>query len=578
MKKRRRSNGEKRVKWIAVPIIAALFVTGCSKGNEPGKQGSDATNAGGDKPATWIADRELTGLVFMSGDDVSKEMNPEIAAELKKRTGITLKLEVMNADHSIDGLIAGLASNDLPDFIVYYLNNSGRPEMSVILKAAREDMFTDLSPLIKDTKVYSNYLQDGYLPADTQYGVMFRPEFNGSSYFMHMNIQREGGYEENRYVGGPYIRKDIAEALEIDPRTITTSEQLYDLAKKIKDGGFKDNNGKDVMPIGPKYWGNSNTEAGPLLRDLTWGATDQGFSKDSNGNIVHESKTEYMMKRIEFVQKLLQEKLMPQDFYTMPESKATEGAINGTYAIISDMHNYLPFNKDVHYLPLGPAVSANGKYTRVTDFKSGYAAWSVPKTTKNPQDIVKFADYLATREGKLLWMYGLEGRDYTLDEKGNPLVNKEVLELKQNDPKAAKALGFDGVDHNWGYFLGSTDLNRLGDFGEMQFGDNVMPEANAAANQIAEYWEYDKKKEEGIIVDGYRPVSFFGEFSDGTSLKTALSNYSESMVRAFYMKNGQEAQKIMDAAIKQLSAAGLDDYEKLLDEKDKDPKTKIIVE
>ena len=46
-------------------------------------------------------------------------------------------MEGVNSEHAIDGLIAGLASNDLPDFIVYYLNNSGRKEMPVILKGPK---------------------------------------------------------------------------------------------------------------------------------------------------------------------------------------------------------------------------------------------------------------------------------------------------------------------------------------------------------------------------------------------------------------------------------------------------------
>ena len=55
-----------------------------------------------------------------------------------------------------------------------------------------------------------------------------------------------------------------------------------------------------------------------------------------------------------------------------------------------------------------------------TGYKGGNGGWSIPTTTKNPEDIVKLADFLASREGKLLAQYGIEGRDYTLDAKGNP--------------------------------------------------------------------------------------------------------------------------------------------------------------
>lgn len=573
---------KKWVKWVTMPLAASLLLAGCESSNQPASGGDNAsstpsTTANSGKPATWIADRTIKGLLFIDSDDITKDINPEIAKKLKEMTGITLQMEGVNSQHAIDGLIAGLASNDLPDFIVYYLNNSGRQEMPVILKAAKEDMFTDLTPLIKGTKVYSKYLDDKYLPLDTKNAVMFRPEFNGSSYFVHMNVQREGGYEERKYVGGPFIRKDIAEALKVDPRTIKTTDQVYELAQKIKDGNFKDKNGKAVTPLGPRYWGNSNNENGPLFNDITWGAIDQRFEKNKEGKIVHESKTEYPLKRIEFVQKLLKEKLMVPDYYAMQENKATEGAINGSFGIIGDMHSYLDFNKDMSYLPLGPINSLDGSYRMSVDYKSGYMAWSIPKTTKNPQDIVKFADFLASREGKLLWQYGLEGRDFTLDAKGNPLVKKEVLELRNKDPKAAKELGFEGVGNGWGSYLGSTDINRLGDFGEMQYGDAISPEANATPLKIAEYWGYDEKKKNAIINDGYRPLSFINEHATGNELKTALTNYNESVIRAFYAKSMDEAQKILDASKKQLQAAGLDKFEELLQKKDSDPKTKVIL-
>jgi putative aldouronate transport system substrate-binding protein len=569
---------KKWMKWSVFSLASVMLLVGCqNNGDQAAPKESEQTNAPNvaGKPATWIADRTIKGRLFIDSDDVSKDINPEIAKKLKEMTGITLELEGVTADHAIDALTAGLASNDLPDFVVYYLNNSGRKEMSVILKGAREGMFTDLTPLIKNTKIYSKYLQDKYLPLDTQYGVMFRPEFKGSTYFMHMNIPREGGYQETKYVGGPFIRKDIVDALGVDPKTIKTSDQLYELAKKIKAGSFKDKNGKDVYPIGPRYWGGK--EVGDLYSDLVWGADEQRIHQTKDGKIVHESQTEYPMKRIAYVQKLLSEKLMVPEFYTMEENRATEGILNGSYAIIADMHNYLDFNKDAHYVPLGPMNRVDGPYQMQLDYKTGYMAWSIPKTTKNPQDIVKFSDFLASREGKLLWQYGIEGRDYTLDAKGNPIVKKEVLELRDKDPKAAKALGFDGVGNSWGSYLGSTDVNRNADFNEMQYGDAASPEANAGPLKILEMWGYDEKRKNAKLNDGYQPLAFMGEFEQETQLKDALKKYDDSMVRAFYAKNLDDAKKILDSATAQLKAAGLDKYEELLAKKNADPKTKVIL-
>ncbi|OPA75199.1 ABC transporter [Paenibacillus selenitireducens] len=571
---------KKWLKVLSIPLIASLLLMGCS-GNDTATQPSENTpktdteNVAKDpgKPATWIANRKVKGLVFMGTDDYTKDMNAEIKAKLKELTGIDLEVEIMVADHSIDGLIAGLASNDLPDFITFYLDNSGRPEMPVILKAARENMFTDLTPLMKGTKVYSKYLEDGYLPLDTKNGVMFRPEFNGSTYFAHMNIGRQGGYVTRKYAGGPYIRKDIAEALNVDPRTINTTEKLYELAKKIKAGNFKDKNSKDVVPIGPSYWGGR--EVGVLFNDLEWGKDDQRIMKDKAGNILHESQTEFALKKVEYVQKLLKEKLLHPEFFTIDESRATEGALNETWGIIANAHNYQDFNRDMHYLPLGPIDFVDRPYQMQVDYKSGYSGWAIPTTTKNPEDIMKLADFLASRDGKLLWQYGLEGRDYTLDTKGNPLVKKEVLDLKQSNPEEAKKLGFAGVANSWGELLGGTDIDRMADFGEMEYGDAVAPEVNAGALKIADYWGWDEKHKNANVVDGYTPLSFIGELEQGTELKTAFKNYDDSLIRAYYAKSMDEAKKILDSASKQLEATGLQQFMELLKQKDADPKTHL---
>ncbi|BBH23774.1 ABC transporter [Paenibacillus baekrokdamisoli] len=567
----------KWVKLFAISLLVVLMISGCTSNNGNNTPKEPVTDGKGNvapegKPATWIADRKIKGLVFMGSDDYTEDMNPEVKAKVKELTGIDYEIQIMKADHSIDGLIAGLASGDLPDFIAFYLNDSGRPEMPVILKAAREGMFTDLAPLMKDTKVYSKYLEKGFLPLDTEFGVMFRPEFKGATYFEHMNINREGGQTTNM-VGGPFIRKDIAEALNVDPRTITSTEQIYELAKKIKAGNFKDSNGKVVTPIGPAYWGGS--EVGALFQDLEWGNTEQWIKQDKDGNILHEAETPYAMKKVDFVKKLLSEKLMQPEFFTIDESRATEGAVNGSWAIVGNMHSMQDFNQDVHYLPIGPIKDVDGSTQMKLSFKSGYSGWAIPTTTEKPEDIMKFADFLASKEGKLLWKYGIEGRDYTLDADGKPVVKQEVIDLKAKDPNEAKKLGFAGVGNEWGGILGSTDNDDLVDFGEKFWADKANAGKSKGAEIIAEYVNWNKRRAEAVIRDVYSPKAFLGEFAKGTELKAAFDNYKDSLVKAYYSKTTEEAQKTLDNALKQMKAAGLDDYLKLLKEKNADPKTKV---
>ena len=90
--------------------------------------------------------------MFQSDNDASPKMNKEVAQELKKKTGITLELQTVSNEDSTEALTSGLASGDLPDFIVYYLDDSGRPEMKVLNKAAKQGRLTDLTKMLKNTK------------------------------------------------------------------------------------------------------------------------------------------------------------------------------------------------------------------------------------------------------------------------------------------------------------------------------------------------------------------------------------------------------------------------------------------
>ena len=62
---------------------------------------------------------------------------------------------------------------------------------------------------------------------------MFPKDLDGT-YFVHMGINRKPGDPGRKVVGGPYIRKDIAEQLNLDPSSIKTSKDMKALAEKLK--------------------------------------------------------------------------------------------------------------------------------------------------------------------------------------------------------------------------------------------------------------------------------------------------------------------------------------------------------
>lgn len=544
-------------------VLITVFVTACSN-----KESAINTEKPEGAPDTWIADRTITGLIFQSANDASVEMNPEIKEYIKERTGITLELQTVTNDNSTEALAAGLASGDLPEFVAFYLNNSGRPEMNLLLKAANEGMFHNLTPLMEGTKTYSKYLDEEYLPADTRDNIMFREEWDGASYLVHMAINRNGGDVGRPSVGGTYIKKEIVDALGIDPLEINTTEEVYELAQKIKEGKFTDDNGKEITVIGPTAWGGSDREW--IYNDLVWtGISGEKFMQDANGEIKHEAQTEYGIERVKLVQQLMNEGLMSPEYYTMEENRAKEGIVNGSFAIVSDMHNYMPENNDMTYIPLGPVQRVDGTNDMVISYKSGYAGWAIPSSTEMPEHVMQFADWLVSDEGKMLYFYGLEGRDYDLDENGKPVPKQEVLDLIESNPEEAKKLGFRGVGAYWGEHLAYTDMDNLSDFGEISYGTKVSAEDTSAAKQILDFYKYDEKLENARVIDGMTVQSFLYEFEgDDGGLSTALNRYNEDLLRAYYAKSMDEAQVILDESRENLEKNGLQEFLDLVQQKE----------
>ena len=205
--------------------------------NESSAQSSsdDAAGAGDESQGEagqsdeWIADREIVLHAYV--DDIynalpDDQVNNPVFKEIKERTGIQLKITFTPGESNSKTLAAQLAAGTIPDAIVCYLNNSARPEFPLLYKAAKDGLFADISEYIPNSKVYSKYMEEGYLPNDTYKNIVFREDFGGAVYLLHLGIDevdRSMIYDPTEaYIGGPYIQKSIIDALNIDPTSVRT--------------------------------------------------------------------------------------------------------------------------------------------------------------------------------------------------------------------------------------------------------------------------------------------------------------------------------------------------------------------
>lgn len=568
----------KRFLGVILALVMLIGVAACSSPSPSSVPNSPAASnaspgtsnapAQPGKPDTWIADRTIVVRTF-NGDQgealPEDQLNNAVTQKIKELTGITLMVEYNPGPSSLQSLTTALAAGDLPDAISHYLNDSTRPEYPVVLKYAREGLLTDIAPFLRESKVYSKYYEDGYLPADTYNNIIQREEFGGATYIVHMRINRTEDVKENDLRGGMYIQKSIVDQLGINPWEVTTQEEFYDLLVKIKEGGFKDAFGNDVTPIGPAFWGGGNNVRRYAFEKYMTGGT---VWEVLDGRPVHQIQTESVMDEIRFARKLMSDGLMHKEFFTMDESRAKEGALSYSFAIVEDVHSGVTdlFDK-AEYVPLGPLVDKYDRNIYYTRGKSGYGAWSIPTSTKNPEEIVKFADFMASKEGKLLWQYGIEGEHYDMVD-GKPHVKQELLDKMQTDPNYLRNLNIwaGGAGSSWGTVFGQTDMDTFTDFGEVAYGENTDPERNAKGQHLVNYGLEQRPYDKTIFTSGFEPNHFTTEFENGDELRDMLDSnaYNEIIIQAIFAKSEQESQAIIDNYRTQLEKQGLNEFEEYL--------------
>ena len=87
-------------------------------------------------------------------------------------------------------------------------------------------------------------------------------------------------------------------------------------------------------------------------------------------------------------------------------------------------------------------------------------------------------------------------------------------------------------------------------------------------------YKFDEKLENARVIDGMTVQSFLFEFEgDEGGLATALERYNEDLLRAYYAKSTEEAQGILNESLKNLEKNGLNDFLKLVEQKESEGMT-----
>lgn len=287
-----------------------------------------------------------------------------------------------------------------------------------VVAAANAGAFVDLNDYIWDSAKY--------------------PNLSGMSESVAANLTVGGhliALPRTRVVGryGLCYRQDWAEALGVELSANATPDDVYNMLVAMKNGN-ENHEGFCEFPMEMTLYD------GPFDIIQTWFGCGNGWA-EVDGQLVPVWMQDEYFEAVEFIKKLYDEKLMPQDWPSIPTDDWSEGCKrgdNGVYIDVLDSGQriWTYFLAEATFTPsvINPDEAAtmtlygavNG-HTLATAGYNGFFTLSA-STLDTPEKIeaaLTILDKLSDPEMLVLTQYGLEGINYEWDADGN-LVDLDI--------------------------------------------------------------------------------------------------------------------------------------------------------
>ncbi len=426
---------------LALAGVMAFGLTACGgssssssgSASEPAQSSSEAAPAdttgdaaaeGGEEAAAPIERQTITWSVIdlNAGNNNVGNYAEEIFQKIEDYVGHDIELTWVNNDALSEKNSLYYASPSTMPMIMSY----GGTMTGDVVNAAKAGAFVDLGQYIWDSAKY--------------------PNLSGMSESVAANLMVDGkliALPRTRVVGryGLCYRQDWAEALGVELGENATPDDVYNMLVAMKNGNDKHEGFCDYPMEMTSY-------TGPFDIIQTWFGVGNGWA-EVDGQLVPVWMQDEYFEALEYIKKLYDEKLMPQDWPSIPTDSWSEGCKkgeNGVYIDVLDsgkrIWNY--FVAEDTYTPsvVNPDEPArevlygavNG-HTLATAGYNGFYTLSA-STCDTPEKIeaaLTVLDKLNDPEMLTLTQYGLEGINYELDEEGRIVkLDAEDTELSSN--------------------------------------------------------------------------------------------------------------------------------------------------
>ena len=483
---------------------------------------------------------ELTWFLNASALPESWDMSQPIFKAITEATGVTINMTIPaeDADTKLNLMIA---SGKLPDMIT--MNNA-----DLIHELTTNDMVWDLGEFMTTYLPDSDFL--ARFPEDIKAGLISK--YGGwSSYPSHMvssDAAEIWGYPDSLrdyYTNMVYsdqfsifVYKDYAEQLGIDVKSVDTEEKLLDLMKQFADAKLKNGSDASVYTVIIPSAALEEMNMRPLkyqFGTMPW---------DEEGNYRSEYFADEYRHAVEFLNKCYQLGYLDESVMTMDTDTMKTICNSGRAAIYIGGISGLNMGHDDEWLTPGPVQSSTGAspvFPLSSKVGTGWLQTFVTKNCQHPEAVARFIDYMSSREGMLIHMYGIEGEDYYWDDEG--MLHRTEQGSSKVEDKVSGMYGF--------YAFHNISFSRSVEYVDLSNVTDLM----TALGSSEKTYKYDSS----VLT---LPAGYVEAGSDYAFIKNEADTYVQSTLgKIITAKDDETFNSMFDAFLQQLDALGLHDYD-----------------
>lgn len=412
-----------------VAVMAVSSLAGCGKKDDSsagttasGSTAAGSTASGSDAGQSAEKAKITMMCVDHSGNAFKNTGIDEILAEMEAYTNTEVDVNWVANDSYDDVLgVTLMDKKNMPMIITL----QGQTMQPIIVQAAQNDAFWDLSQFLFDSEKYPNLSQAS---KDVLNALTVDGEIVGI--YRSRPIGRNGlGY-----------RADWAEKLGLgEPKTI---EDIYNMAYQFTYGD-PDGNGKDDT-----YGFAFCKYTGPLDIMQCWFGAGNGWA-EQDGKLVPSHMTDEYMESLEWIKKMYDEGLVYEDWAVRDTNTWADSINTGECGMFLDVLDSSRRNWDYFVNNNIPSVvnpdepasmklvggiakdASSSPVTLATSGMNGYyvITKAAAKTEADVENCLHFLDKLCDNEMMLLADYGLKDRDWELDSDGYVVDLNAAMEV-----------------------------------------------------------------------------------------------------------------------------------------------------